>query len=188
MPENLNGVLNATEAAMREGDKSAANAVVDELMVTCPELFSSLEEFRDEIEGLKGPSKHFTDASWLSHIELVFVLKCFRSETLTVLRRVTSGGPVANDLDAKPQARKAVLQAIWKLLNTVQAHAADCLQSMPESAKPAVLRLSHRYGLSSAETELFQLLFMKGATKSPSVLGMMGKHRGSIFKFRMQAD
>lgn len=61
-----------------------------------------------------------------------------------------------------------------ELLEKTEAYAEFRLKGTDASLHPMVLRLASRYGLSTGESDLFQLLFMRGASKAAAVRAILG--------------
>eukprot|EP00897_Mesotaenium_endlicherianum_P001050 jgi/Mesen1/10946/ME000096S10524 len=89
------------------------------------------------------------------------------------MRRSWAFGPSVNHPAATTAARSQTLACIEKLQSALKEDEALRLAACSPDEHPMVLRLTRRYKLSPAEADLFQLLFMRGATKSRSVKAVL---------------
>ncbi len=70
---------------------------------------------------------------------------------------------------------------IEDILGKIEAQAEALLSAADVSMHPLVLQLAGRYQLTTSESDLFQLLFVRGASKSPSVRAFLcGFHSASF--------
>eukprot|EP00850_Spirogloea_muscicola_P001405 SM000005S17202 [mRNA] locus=s5:714075:723832:- [translate_table: standard] len=90
------------------------------------------------------PAGPFSDAAWLAHLELRLALRALCAEALRALRRA---------VESRAQAR---------------------LADTPPGSLPLVLRVVDRYRLTPREADLFQLLFVRGATVSQCLRSAFG--------------
>lgn len=70
--------------------------------------------------------------------------------------------------------RKEALAVVDELLEKTEAYAVDRLKATDPCLHPMVLRLASRYRLSTGESDLFQLLFMRAASKAAAVRAILG--------------
>jgi hypothetical protein len=76
---------------------------------------------------------------------------------------------------------KEALMLIEDILGKIEAQAEALLSAADVSMHPLVLQLAGRYQLTASESDLFQLLFVRGASKSPSVKAFLcGFHSPSF--------
>ncbi|CAK9229367.1 unnamed protein product [Sphagnum troendelagicum] len=112
----------------------------------------------------------YSEAEWLAHLELKFLLRAHRMEVLRSLGRALCG-TVSESGAAATQSytSKEALMLIEDILGKIEAQAEALLSAADVSMHPLVLQLAGRYQLTASESDLFQLLFVRGASKSPSV-------------------
>lgn len=63
-------------------------------------------------------------------------------------------------------------------LEKIEAYALARLKATDSKVHPLVLRLASRYGLNAGESDLFQLLFVGGGSKSAAIRAVLG-----VFQF-----
>jgi hypothetical protein len=61
-----------------------------------------------------------------------------------------------------------------ELLEKVESYAEARLKAMDPTLHPLVVRVASRYEFTTGESDLFQLLFMRGASKSAAVRAVLG--------------
>ncbi|XP_024517371.1 uncharacterized protein LOC112341471 isoform X1 [Selaginella moellendorffii] len=117
----------------------------------------------------------FTEPEWLAHLELNFVCLALRMELLRSLGRCVGaiGSDAAVPAPSSSIAVREALSLVEKLLQELATRETERLPKDPNK-HPLVLKLAQRYGLSPAETCLFQLLFVRGASKAPAVRAALG--------------
>jgi hypothetical protein len=118
------GKINSVELA-RLGQKPLTNEleekmdtdervpILQQVERQCPELLSVLAEYRTELEVIgkaasgdtEQVSKGFTNASYLKHLELVFVLRAHKMEVLRALKLALARGPPTDVLAATSHSR-----------------------------------------------------------------------------------
>ncbi|KAG6551896.1 hypothetical protein Mapa_006512 [Marchantia paleacea] len=131
-------------------------------------------EASDEASNCKQQLAAYTEAEWLSHLELKFLLRAHRMELLRALGRYIGGGSSEGSNANQIFVAKEALTVVDELLERTEAYAEFRLKGTDASLHPMVLRLASRYGLSTGESDLFQLLFMRGASKAAAVRAILG--------------
>ncbi|CAK9251150.1 unnamed protein product, partial [Sphagnum jensenii] len=111
----------------------------------------------------------YSETEWLAHLELKFVLRAYRMEVLRSLGKVLCGTVSESGIAAsQSSASKEALTVIEDILAKIEAQAEARLAATDVSTHPLVLRLAGRYRLTACESDMFQLLFVRGASKAPS--------------------
>ncbi|KAL3696624.1 hypothetical protein R1sor_010700 [Riccia sorocarpa] len=130
----------------------------------------------DEAAGDKQPTALYTEAEWLSHLELKFLLRAHRMELLRAISRYIGGGGGSSEGSNATQifVAKEASAVVEELLQKTEAYAERRLKATDPNLHPMVLRLASRYKLSTGESDLFQLLFMRGASKAAAVRAILG--------------
>ncbi|GLJ32583.1 hypothetical protein SUGI_0655660 [Cryptomeria japonica] len=147
-----------------------------EVKVLLKEFDAELSTITNEGEGKESPPlTPFTDAEWLAHLELKFVLRSLKIEMLRTVGRCI--GAVYSDGLAShisPTAVNKALMTVQEMTEKIESRAQKRLSITDPGLFPMVLRLVDRYALSMAESDLFQLLFVRGASKSLTFRAIIG--------------
>lgn len=106
------------------GDDSKWVPIWPQLESRSPGLLALLSEFRSELEELakanmgemKFPLTPFTNASYLKHLELAFVLRAERTEIYRALKTAVARGAPTGDPGALPEARYISAKGFFMLL------------------------------------------------------------------------
>ncbi|KAH9314878.1 hypothetical protein KI387_023505 [Taxus chinensis] len=125
-----------------------------------------LEEFKEELNSLETEENlAFTEKEWFSHLELKFLLGAQR---VAGLRSFASQFETLHKQSSRARLKEA-LSFVQELLEKIEIKSQKRLLATKPGSIPIVLSLAHRYKLSAEETDLFQLLFVRGASRSTLV-------------------
>ncbi|CAM6102058.1 unnamed protein product [Calypogeia fissa] len=113
-------------------------------------------------------------AEWLSHLELKFLLRAHKMELLRAIGRYIGGGAAEVANAAQISIAEEALRVVDELLERIEGLAQARLKETDPSLHPLVVRVASRYGLTTGESDLFQLLFMRGASKAVAVRAVLG--------------
>ncbi|KAJ7523017.1 hypothetical protein O6H91_18G034900 [Diphasiastrum complanatum] len=120
----------------------------------------------------------YGEKEWLAHLELKFIVRSLCLELRRALARSMGASvistPSASFPSPSPSVVKEALIFTEKLLEKVEALEEQRLLTSDSDLHPLVLRVARRYDLSAAETDFFQLLFVRGASKSSAIRAALG--------------
>lgn len=156
------------------------DSIKDSIRVLLKEFDAELRTVMDPIVENEGSSHStitpFTEAEWLAHLELKFVLRIHYSELLRAIgRSVGAVTPTeASPLPISASGLKDAILIMDELIEKIEARAQTRLSVTDPHILPVILHLVSRYELSAAESDLFQLLFVHGASKSVSFRAVTG--------------
>ncbi|XP_057858143.2 uncharacterized protein LOC131067212 isoform X1 [Cryptomeria japonica] len=130
------------------------------------DVLQLLEEFKEELNSVETEENFaFTDEEWLSHLELKFFL---RAQRVRLLRSFVKGFESLHKPSSRARLKEA-LSFVQELLEKIEIKSQNRILATEPGSIPIVLSLAQRYKLSANETDLFQLLFVRGASKSTLV-------------------
>lgn len=158
---------------------SNSPSIREAIRVLLKEFDAELSTILDPIAENEGSCRStitpFTEAEWLAHLELKFVLRIHYSKLLRAIGRCVG---VGTREEAAPRISatelKDAITIMDELIEKIESRAQSRLTVTDPDVAPVILRLAHRYELSAAESDLFQLLFVNGASRSVSFHAVTG--------------
>jgi len=161
------------------------SSIREAIRVLLKEFDAELSTVMDPIAENEGPCPStitpFTEAEWLAHLELKFVLRIHYSELLRAVGRCV-GAVTPEEAAPSPISVTGLKDAILimdELIEKIEARAQTRLSVTDPDIVPVILRLVDRYELSAVESDLFQLLFVHGASSSVSFHAVTGGKQDS---------
>ncbi|KAH9323474.1 hypothetical protein KI387_018113, partial [Taxus chinensis] len=148
----------------------------EEVKVLLKEFDAELSAVIDEgEEGKEVALTPFTEAEWLAHLELKFVLRALKIEMLRSVGRCI--GAIYSDGVSSltsPVYVTDALVTVQEMIEKIESREHKRFSITDPGLFPMVLRLAERYELSAAESDLFQLLFVRGASRSVTFRAIIG--------------